>query len=54
MTEPAFVKWARSLSTTKYVQVTREVLNLVTGAILNNYQIVMDHSDDKEEKQETK
>lgn len=26
------------------------LLNLVTGAILNNYQIVMDHSDDKEKK----
>lgn len=46
MTEPAFVKWARSLSTTKYVQVTREVLKY--------YQIVMDHSDDKEDKQKTK
>lgn len=30
------------------------LLNLVTEAILNNYQIVMNHSDDKEEKQETK
>ena len=39
---------------TKYVQVTREVLNLATGAILNNYQIVTDHSDAKEEEQGTK
>lgn len=38
---------------TKYVQVTREVLNLATGAILNNYQIVTDHSDAKEEEQGT-
>lgn len=34
MTEPAFVKWARSLSMTKYVQVTREVFKDYNGQTL--------------------